>query len=145
MDAWMITSLVLGGVNLVANIGEGIACGMINSKANTAIADAMEATNMAAAARQMAYNASANNNVPPTPPTTPPTPPTPPTEPVAVQQNSPAVEALLKRIQDLEEQQAQQQAAAANQATIEAIATSVAESMKSQFQGVIDSLNASKK
>jgi hypothetical protein len=154
MDAWMITSLVLGGVNLVANIGEGIACGMINSKAETAIADAVEARNMAGAARQIAYNATANNaQIAPT------------TQPAPVAQVAPAAdpnmggmirnsantvpvseyEAMKNELADLKATLAHQQQAATNQAAIEAIAKSVAESMKGQFQGVIDSLNNSKK
>lgn len=47
MDKWLLTALIVGGVNTLANIGEGIACGVINGKADSASITAKEAKALA--------------------------------------------------------------------------------------------------
>ena len=143
MDTWMIVSLALGGVNTIANIGEAIACGMINSKAEAALDDADEAKNIAMAARQMAYNAANaannNNNVPPV------VPPAGSTDNTTKEIVFPADYDDLKK--ENAEFKAKQQTAAiieANKNLAAEIANAVAASMKDQFQGIVDSINSKK-
>lgn len=43
MDKWLLAALIGVGVNTLANVGEGIACGVINGKADSASITAQDA------------------------------------------------------------------------------------------------------